>query len=116
MHHQWEVGSHTSRSDVDVEDPGNSLDLADIENRMSTHRTEMEEMEEESESNSPWTLASFLFDEVSEHEWNAQGLPGGLSTSAALALRVQSTPVLLDPHEQAGKEWSDSRIACFISF
>ncbi|CAE7683634.1 unnamed protein product [Symbiodinium pilosum] len=103
VHHQWEVGSHTSRSDVDVEDPGNSLDLADIENRMSTHRTEMEEMEEESESNSPWTLASFLFDEVSEHEWNAQGLPGGLSTSAALALRVQSTPVLLDPHEQACK-------------
>ena len=56
-----------------------------------------------------WTLASFLFDEVSEQEWNAQGLPGALATSAALTLKAPLAPVCLDPHEQAGDGmgWGD---------
>ena len=51
-----------------------------------------------------WTLPSFLFDEVSEQEWNAQGLPAALAVSAALALKVPFMPLCLDPHEQAGQE------------
>ena len=97
VHHQWEVEDLGSRSrdesSRDEVDPSSSMDLGNID-WPSEHQ-------ENTEHNEVWTLPSFLLDEVCEQEWHAQGLPGGLSTSAALALKVPLPPVCLDPHEQA---------------
>jgi len=88
VHHQWELESVRSwDEDVDVDPSGSNVDS-------------------DSERGAPgdgslWTLPSFLFDEVSEQEWNAQGLPAALAVSAALALKVPFMPLCLDPHEQA---------------
>ncbi|CAE7833216.1 DNAH2, partial [Symbiodinium necroappetens] len=87
VHHQWEVESVRSLDDADVDPSGSNVDSA------SEHGAQ--------EDGSSWTLPSFLFDEVSEQEWNAQGLPAALAVSAALALKVPSMPLCLDPHEQA---------------
>ncbi|CAE7422537.1 DNAH6 [Symbiodinium sp. CCMP2456] len=87
VHHEWEVESVRSWDDVDVDPSGSNVDSA------SEHGAQ--------EDGSLWTLPSFLFDEVSEQEWNAQGLPAALAVSAALALKVPLMPLCLDPHEQA---------------
>ncbi|CAE7219970.1 DNAH2 [Symbiodinium sp. CCMP2592] len=88
VHHQWELESVRSwDEDVDA-DPTSGSNVDSASERGATE-------------DGLWTLPSFLFDEVSEQEWNAQGLPAALAVSAALALKVPLMPLCLDPHEQA---------------